>query len=161
MGEYVLGIIGAAAVIGIMENIVPQNGKTKSYMRLITALCLLCLVAKPLGSVLDSLPALFADATEQIAEGGEAARGEYEKILEGEIMDTVREQLRIAVKSELETEFKVQNCEVGVALVRVEGELRTQRAVITLMGRDIFKDPYAIEAHFEELLGCECVVVIG
>ena len=161
MGEYVLGIIGAAAVIGIMENIVPQNGKTKSYMRLITALCLLCLVVKPLGSMLDSLPALVADATEQIAEGSEAARDEYEKILEGEITDTVREQLSAAIESELETEFKVQNCEVGVALVRVDGELRIQRAVITLMGRDIFKDPYAIEEHFGELLGCECVVVIG
>ena len=161
MGEYVLGIIGAAAVIGIMENIVPQNGKTKSYMRLITALCLLCLVVKPLGSVLDSLPALFAGATEQIAEGSEAARDEYEKILEGEITDTVREQLRAAVKSELESKFKVENCEVGIALGRVDGELRVQRTVITLMGRDIFKDPYTIEEHFGELLECECMVVIG
>ena len=161
MGEYILGIIGAAAVIGIMESILPQNGKTKQYMRLITGLCLLCLVIKPLGTVLDALPTLFSEATENLAETENAARTEYEQILDGEITDTVRDTLRDAIMSELSTRFGVKNCEVGLSLICVEGELRVERAVITLMRTDIFKDPYAIENYFSDLLECQCVVVVG
>ena len=156
-----MGIIGAAAVIGIMEGILPQNGKTKQYMRLITGLCLLCLVIKPLGSVLEALPTLFAQATEDLAESENAARAEYERILDGEIADTVRDTLRDALKSELVTRFGVKNCEVGLSLARVQGELRVSRAVITLMGADIFKDPYVIENYFSDLLECQCIVVVG
>ena len=86
---------------------------------------------------------------------------EYERILDGEIADTVRDTLRDALKSELVTRFGVKNCEVGLSLVRVQGELRVSRAVITLMGADIFKDPYVIENYFSDLLGCQCVVVVG
>lgn len=161
MGEYVFGIIGAAAVIGIMENLVPQNGKTKNYMRLVTALCLLCLVIKPLSAVAQTLPALFSDAVEELAEEEDVTRSEYEAILEGEIADTVRAELRGAITEALEMRFGVTDCEVGVSLVRTDGELRAERAVITLMGKDIFKDPYAIEDYFGGLLGCECVVVVG
>lgn len=161
MGQYIYGIIGAAAVIGILESILPKGGKTAQYMKLITALCLLCLVIKPIGAVLDGLPDRLFDSMEGIVGEGETARSEYEAILDGEITETVREQLCGAVEEQLATRFSVSNCEVGASLVRKDGALTVTRVVITLMGRDIFKDPYAIETYFGDLLNCECVVVIG
>ena len=61
-----MGIVGAAAVIGMMEAILPQSGKTQNYMRLITALCLLCLVIRPLGEAMESLPDLFGEVSESL-----------------------------------------------------------------------------------------------
>ncbi len=160
MGQYVYGIIGAAAVIGVMESILPKGGKTKQYMKLITALCLLCLVIKPVGSFLDALPDLLAEGFEELSEGT-AARDEYEAILAGEIEEAVRDQLCGAITGELSTRFSVSNCEVGVALSREDGALTVRRVVITLMGKDIFKNPYEIEEYFGALLDCECIVAVG
>jgi hypothetical protein len=70
MGQYVMGIVGAAAVIGIMDAMIPQNGKTKGYMRLVAALCLLCLVVRPLGDVMESLPSLMGSVGELVDENG-------------------------------------------------------------------------------------------
>lgn len=156
-----MGIVGAAAVIGIMNAMIPQGGKTKGYMRLVAALCLLCLVVRPLGDVMESLPSLMGSVGELVDENGDTARGEYESILEGEIQETVRQTLCDAVKSQLATRFSVDNCQVGVSLVRENEELRVTRVLITLMGKDIFKNPHAIEAYFSDLLNCDCVVVIG
>lgn len=160
MGQYVYGIIGAAAVIGVMESILPKGGKTKQYMKLITALCLLCLVIKPVGAFLDALPDLLEEGFADLSDTT-AARGEYEAILEGEIADAVRGQLCDAVASELSTRFSVSNCEVGAALERTDGALTVRRVVITLMGKDIFKNPYEIEEYFGALLDCECIVTVG
>ena len=59
------------------------------------------------------------------------------------------------------TRFSVNDCEVGVALAREGEELHLARVIITLSGKDVFKNPYTIEEHFATLLGCECVVVVG
>lgn len=160
MGQYIFGIVGATAVIGVMESLLPKGSKTGAYMKLITSLCLLCLIIKPMGAFLDALPDRLVTGLEAVTDDA-AARSEYEAILEGEITAAVREQLCDAVKSELFTRFSVSNCEVGAALERREGALAVTRVVITLMGKDIFKDPYAIEKYIGALLDCECIVTVG
>lgn len=160
MGQYVYGIIGAAAVIGVMESILPKSGRTRQYMRLITALCLLCLIVKPIGTFLDTLPSLLSDEMEGIAEGG-GSRDGYESILDGQIEAVVRDELCAAVKEELSEHFSVGNCEVGATLVSTDGTPTLCRVVITLFGKDVFKNPYAIEEYFSDLLGCECIVTVG
>ena len=155
-----LGIIGAAAVIGIVETIAPHNGKTAGYMRLIAALCLLCVVIKPLGSAVTQIPELFEKMTDAAYEGSEERR-EYEDILTGEVEQIVRESVVGALKEQLRLQFGVENCEIGVSLAREGQGFRVEKAVVTLMGKDIFRDPYAIEAYVGDLLGCECATVIG
>ena len=160
MGQYVYGIIGAAAVIGVMESILPKSGRTRQYVRLITALCLLCLVVKPIGSFLESLPALLEDGMAGITEGV-GVRDEYETILSGQIEAVVRDELCAAVREELSARFSIESCEAGATLTRTDGVLSVSRVVITLFGKDVFKNPYAIEEYFSDLLGCECIVTVG
>ena len=160
MGQYVYGIIGAAAVIGVMESVLPKGGRTRQYMRLITALCLLCLVVKPIGTFLDALPALLSQSMEGITEGV-GSRDGYEAILEGQIEGVVRDELCAAVREELSSRFFVSECEVGISLVKGDGTLAVSRVVIALFGKDIFKNPYAMEEYFGDLLGCECIVTVG
>ena len=161
MEGYILGLVGAAAVVGIVESLVPPNAKTKRYVQLVTALCMVCLIVKPLASVASVLPDFFTEAIGEVTGDEQAARGEYEAILEGEITETVRNELVAAIGARLTERFRVTRCEVGVSLERVDGELRVGQVVVTLMGKDIFKDPYAIEDYLSDLLGCECIVVVG
>ena len=160
MGQYVYGIIGAAAVIGVMEGILPKGGRTRQYIRVITALCLLCIVIKPVGSFLEVLSSLLQDGMESLDEGL-AVRDEYEAILEGQIESVVRDELRAAICDEMSERFSIGNCEVGASLVRKDGVLSVDRVVITLFGKDVFKNPYEIEEYFSDLLDCECIVTVG
>ena len=162
MHQYIMGLVGAAAIIGIMENLLPSGAKTAPYIKLIAGLCLLCLAIRPISSALDSLPRLITGRVEELAEGGEsAARGEYESILNGQLEDVVREQLCAAIKQHLTEKFRVTSCEVGAELRSTAQGIEPVRIMITLMGKDIFKDPHAIEAYISDLLECECIVVIG
>ena len=155
-----MGIVGAAAVAGIAEHIAPQEGRLRGAVRLLSALCILCLVITPAKGVLEALPDLFADLSE-IGEGEAASRSEYEAILEGQIRETVQDELCLAVEKELAARFSVTRCEVGVMLTRADGELRVEKVVVTLLGNDIFKNPHAIEDYFSNLLSCPCIVTVG
>ena len=162
MHQYIMGLVGAAAIIGIAENLLPSGAKSTPYIKLIAGLCLLCLAIGPVSMALDSLPELVTGRVEELAEGGEdVARGEYESILNGQLEAAVREQLCTAIERQLVEKFRVTSCEVGVELRADTEGMEPVRVMITLMGRDIFRDPYVIEAYIGDLLECECVVVIG
>jgi hypothetical protein len=38
---------------------------------------------------------------------------------------------------------------------------KPQRVGVTLMGSDIFRDPYKIEEYIKNAFGCECITLIG
>lgn len=160
MNGYVYGIIGTAAVIGALESLLPKTGKTRPYVRLVAALCLLCVIVRPVGGFLSTLSDRLEDGF-SVSEGTSEERTRYEEILTGQVESVVREELQEAVAEALAERFSIQSCEVGVALARREEGLAVTRVVVTLTGRDVFKDPYAVEAYVSELLGCECITVIG
>lgn len=161
MGNYVLGIVGASAVIGIMEAILPKNSKTRLYVKLITSLCLLCLVIRPVGTVLRDLPDLLLGKIEEMTIEGEQENQEYGAILDGQIEETVKEQLELAIREILREKFSVRSCDVGTVLQKRDGAWKVVRVAITLTGKDIFRNPYTIEEAVSQLLDCECTVATG
>ena len=160
MGGYIYGIIVAAAVVGMAEALLPSGKKTRQYVRLMAALCLLCLALRPVSTFLSVLPERLLDGLSDIT-GEETAQSSYQSILEGEIRETVRAELEKAIRKDLAERFSVEHCDVGIALASHEGALSVERIVITLTGTDIFKNPHTIEEYFSELLDCECLAVIG
>ena len=160
MKQYVMGIVGAAVATGFLEHLVPVGSKARGYVRLLAAVCILCLLIRPVGDALDALPHLISDISD-MADVGETARSRYEDILEGEIRESVQTQLREAIARDLAREFGVTHAEVGVMLGREDGELRVQKVAVTLMGVDIFKNPHEIEDFFTNRLAAPCIVVVG
>lgn len=158
MGSYLVGVIGVALCVGILEEILPGGSGNRAYLRLLTGLCILAVMVAPLGALLGSLPGLLEDISISEAEG----EGEYDKILQGTVQEVVREQLREAILGSLSSEFSVDcnNAEVGILFGNGE-DMSLSRVVITLRGKDILKDPYEIEEYFGTLLGCECRVLAG
>lgn len=160
MGEYMIGVAGAALCVGVLEEILPDSYGSKAYVRLLTALCLLLLILAPVGRVLRALPEAFESLSGELEEEGEAAP--YEEILKQELAQTVQNEISEAVKRELATRFGVNGSKTDVGVLLSGGESFTvSRLVITLRGVDILKDPYEIEAYFSRLLSCECAVIVG
>ncbi len=151
MREYIMKVIGMAILVGLSEQFLPPNTKMRSYVRLFGSLCLLLLLIAPIGKITD-LPNLFEGFEVEISESSE-----YEKILEGSIKDTVRKEMSAALIKELGVGEETR---IGISFA--DGTpLRVKKVLITVTGRDIFKNPYEMEETVTRLLGCECVVVVG
>ncbi len=158
MGGYLMSVIGVALCVGLFEELLPSGSGSRTYLRLLGGLCILALMVTPLGRFLGSLPSLL----DEISVSEQDIENEYDKILQGTLRDSVREELKLAILSSLEREFSVRRERTEVGILFDEDEsLSPSRVVITLHGRDILKDPYKIEDYFEALLGCECMVLTG
>ena len=149
MSGYIYGLICVAAAIGIAEALVPESAKTRPYLKLIFGLALLLVVVRPLGELVRALPRVGDMLTVEDSE-----TENYEEIADGALADAYKK----GISDELEAAFGLSNFEVGVML---DGEKRPQKVTVTLMGKDIFRDPYKIEAHIGGAFGCECIVVTG
>ncbi len=152
MREYMMKVIGMAILVGLAEQFLPPNTKLRSYVRLFGSLCLLFILIAPLGRMVGTLPEWFEELEMETSE-----TGEYEKILEGSIKDTVRDELSAALIKKLGVSEETR---IGVSFE--DGTpLKVKKVIITVTGKDIFKNPYEMEETVTKLLGCECVVVVG
>lgn len=160
MRQYMMNVIGVAILAGLADQLISEKGRLREHVRLLLGLCLILVMLAPLGSALSSLPTQLENgmAALEDASGG----GEYDKILEGTLKEAVRQELVAALTEELEQEFGVNADTVRIGISFEEGEpLRLKKVLVTLTGRDIFRNPYTMEETLASLLGCECVVVIG
>ena len=149
MSVYIYGIICASVAIGIAELLVPESAKTRPYIKLIFSLALLAVIVKPLGELAEMLPTLGERIFAEEFDGGE-----YDEIADSQLGEAYRE----GIKKALGETFSLSNFDVGVLMGE---ERKPSRVIVTLMGNDIFRDPYKIEEYVGKAFGCECVVVIG
>ena len=149
MSAYVYGIICAALAIGVTESLLPESAKTRPYLKLIFGLALLLVIVRPLGELARMLPDLGGEIILEQAEDNE-----YAEIADEALGDAYRD----GIKTELEATFGLKDFEVGILM---GDDRRPKRITVTLMGSDIFRDPYKIENHLGGAFGCECIVVVG
>lgn len=149
MSAYIYGMICASLAIGVAELLIPENAKTRPYLKLIFGLALLLVIVKPIGKLAEMLPELGDKIFSQEFDGGE-----YEEIADGQLAEAYRK----GIAAELEATFGLNDFEVGVLMGE---DRRPTRVTVTLMGADIFRNPYKIEEHIASTFGCECLTVIG
>ena len=149
MSAYIYGIICASAAIGVAELLVPESAKTRPYLKLIFSLALLLVIVKPLGELAQMLPSFGDMIFDEKFESDE-----YAKIADEQLCEAYRE----GIKKALCKNFSLSNFDVGVIM---GGERKPLRVAVTLMGEDIFRNPYKIEEYVSGAFGCECIVVIG
>lgn len=149
MNAYVYGLICASLAIAVTELLIPENAKTRPYLKLIFGLAMLLTVIKPIGSSLELMPQL-----DQIISDDIGVTEEYEKIADGCLAEAYRD----AITAELEHSFGLSDFEVGVTM---GDDPRPAQVTVTLMGVDIFRNPYVIEQHISNAFECRCITVIG
>lgn len=149
MSAYIYGVICASLAVGAVEMLVPENTKTRPYLKLIFGLALLVVIVKPLGRLATELPNLEDKIFTE-----EFDVGKYDEIADEQLAESYKTGLEKAIAEE----FGLSNFEVGVIIGE---DRRPQRVVIALNGNDVLKNPYKIEEYVEENLKCECITVIG
>ena len=150
MRGYIVGIVSAALAIGVAECLIPDGAKTKIYLKLLFSLVLLLVVVKPLGNFISEAP----DFIDRLLYPNESEEEHYLEIAEGEMLEVYREKLYEG----LVEKFNLTDFSLGIKM----GEDRLIETVtVTLMGKDIFKNPILIENYVKEGTGADCIVIVG
>lgn len=163
MQTYLITLIAASMAVTLISLLAPsgERGGLVPYMRLFTALFLLCVLVSPIRGAITSLRELLNG--ELSLPGIDTPQEDsYREELESAMGAASTEYFAQALTRMLEGEFEI---ETGQIRCRVDweldnGQLSPCRVTVILSGRAIWKDAGAIERHVEELLGCECVSAI-
>ena len=162
MSGYVYSIVCIAAAGGIVCVVSPDSG-IKKHLKLVCALCLLCVMIAPTSNFINSLRDVFdIDGTGLLGESDGEVRDAYESIynryLEGGYSDNIGE----AVKDVLYEKMGVskENCRMLVQLSEKDGVREIRKITVILSGANVFKDPDQIKNTVFETFGCECECAI-
>ena len=163
MQTYVIQILTMSLLCSLVEMLSPVGEREglRRAVRLVAALCLLCLMIEPLAGVRDVLGTFDLGAW---AAGMEReAEEDYERLMEEKLTVVSREQVEGAVQELLREAFAVgeEECTVTVELEESGGTLAVRGVWIALRGRAVLCDPREIEAAVKERLGCPCTVSLG
>ena len=148
MRDYVYGIICVSVAIGVAELLIPENMKTKPYLKLIFGLAMLLVTVKPLGELVNLIPQIGESFFEESIENED-----YSEIA----TEQLAQAYKAGISKDLETSFGLSDFDVGVVLE----DNKPVKITVVLMGSDIFRNPYKIEEHIKNAFGCECITLIG
>lgn len=160
MGEYLISVIGASLVGGVITAALPDSGgggALKKYVGFIASLCVLCIIIAPAVRTLDAVSEFFGG-------GLDGWLCEYEQSYEDEyygyLVSYGRENAEDGVRELICREFSIdsEDCHVSTDVSESNGVLRLDRIRVMLSGSAIFKNPYEIEKYLTEIFECECIV---
>ena len=157
MKTYLLSLFAASLVIALVSILAPSNA-TK-YIKLISSLFFLCILAAPLPKLLDTLPDFFYEVTgdQEKDQMDESYQEKADQLLEGASKTYVAQMLTEL----LEQRFSIPTGEVRCVIQWEESEkAKPQKVTVILSGSAIWKNPETIEKTVTELLGCECITAI-
>ncbi|HHT53921.1 MAG TPA: hypothetical protein GX011_03175 [Clostridiales bacterium] len=159
MREYLMSVIGAALLVGVVGMIIPAGAGEglKRHVGLVGSLCVLCILISPATKVLGTLS--------EFSEGGwsgwfEESGEEYSRKYSDFLLSVGKENIERGIVALLGEKFGIpeSECSVTAEVRERDGELEVVRVTVVLTGKSVLRDPYAIEAYISGLLGCECIV---
>ena len=167
MREYVVSVVSFSSALGLVLLIVPDGVRSglKKHVRLIGALCLICLLISPASKLLDAFDKLSLGDISGLV-GNPVSDGlydKYEEIYNDYVNGSYGENVGDAVKDALFERFSIKrdNCRVMVDLFdNGDGISEPSKITVVLSGEGILSDPEKIKLFVSELFSCECAVAI-
>ena len=164
MKEYMASIIWVSIIAGIAEISAPSLGSMKKYVKLIGALCVVCVLVMPLVNFTGKSDKIFNTIKDELKSdiNNEEINKKYQEILYSYLNDYSENEFKEQINSILKDKFNIPYEEANITLfsVKKENGIYPDKIRIILSGKSIFKNPYNIEDYFENLIGCKCEVLI-
>lgn len=161
MKEYLTAIIIISIAICTFELLAPNNEK---MIRLIGALCVICVVIAPLNEIGEDFSSNFLeDLRDKLTEDTrEELEEEFSDILNKYLNEYSTEAYRTQIKELLLTNFDIpyNECEVKIFTQFTDNRLTVSEIQVLLQGSSIFKNPYEIEEYVSKISGSSCKVLI-
>ena len=155
-------IIITSICVGIYNIISPQFHGIEKYSKMIGMLVVVCVMVSPLKMLLNSFDKNgFENIQNSILGSEQTNKEEYDEIFNDYLNRFSIDEIKQEIKEILYENYEIpaQECEISV-FTKFDEKLQLSSIQILLSGKSIFKNPYVIEEHFKELLGCTCQVLI-
>ena len=162
MKNYLIMIIITSICVGIYNIISPQFHGIEKYSKMIGMLVVVCVMISPLKMLLNSFDKNgFENIQNSILGSEQTNKEEYDEIFNDYLNRFSIDEIKQEIKDILYENYEIpaQECEISV-FTKFDEKLQLSSIQILLSGKSIFKNPYVIEEHFKELLGCTCQVLI-
>ena len=162
MKEYIITLVGAALFCGFVEMLSPdgEGGGIKKHIKLLSSLCILCILIAPLVSFAQEVKAYDLGAA--LSEIGDETYDEkYDEICNKSIASYSESELGRICEERLMRELDVEQGGVRVD-VRTEYQndiLSVTLATVRIYPEALAKDPRDMERIVSEMLGCECEII--
>lgn len=155
MKAFWMTLVGVSLLSGALFVLCPKGHK--KYLRLLTGLCLLSVMAGPLLSLAD-------DGLSGLAEGlvpEEDALSNYDEIYNQTLLQADAAYLEELIEKQIEKSFSMdrESFFVTVSLVIEENKAVMKKTTVVLHGSAVAADPYPIIEKVEQMTEAPCVIV--
>ena len=165
MKEYILSLFALSVCCAIVELFAPagEGDGIGRHIKLMCALCLLCVSISPLLQFLGTLNTL----PERLGDWLSVRREEAEDIKqdwndrwqkESERIDVLFAEQTVAQMLCEQFSMSIQEC--GVQLALEDNGERIAHIRVALSGQSIWKDTHAMEEYLKQTFGCESTIYI-
>ncbi|MBO5845829.1 MAG: hypothetical protein J6Q77_04205 [Clostridia bacterium] len=164
MSKYIITLISLSVFSGVIHMLVPESSgdRLRGQIKLVTALCVLCIAIAPLAGLLKDIGGSDFDFFSKYTDK-EDLEMQYEDIFKDSVgrytaQDVARrsEEL-VCEKFGLDEE----DLSIRASVSELEGRLSVDSATVMLYSGAIMTDPREIAEYLESLLECECEIVYG
>lgn len=163
MKAYLIQIVTMSLLCGLVEMLIPAGEREglRRSVRLLTALCLMCLMISPLRETREFFRSLNLGTWARGVEG--EAQEEYERMMEQKLSAATREQLCEELYVMLDEQFDISRADCTLTVDFEEGDeaLKVRQVWIALHGKAVLRDPRTIETAVSGILNCPCTVSVG
>ena len=161
MREYIATLLCVGCVCGIAQMLSPlgKGGGIKRQMRLVSSLCLLCVVASPIGNILDLIKnedISWFDSFD-IKESEEKYEESFIEYVEEYNADLVSGHIRDDICERFEIE--VSDISARVSLSYVDNKCTIGSITVYIGKRAIDKNPHYIREYIKQRYGVECEII--
>ena len=164
MKEYLSSIIVISIGVSLFELLAPSDEGFLKYIRLIGALCLVCVMIGPLNAIGETLSDNFLeDLKDNLTNNSkEELEDQYNNLLNEYLNNYSVDSLNNQIEILLEENFGIprSECEVNTYTTFENGKLAITEIQILLSGNSIFQNPYTIEKYISNICTAECKVLI-
>ena len=164
MKDYIITLISVSIICGIVHILAPggTGEGVKKHVKLISSLCVLCIMIAPVGGFLESLEETEFKILGEYTQSDDQ-KNEYDKIYNDMISEYSAEQISKKSEEILRERFFLKEGDIRVTVCFSESESGTviSEVAVVLYSGAVGKNPREISACVEEILKCKCEIIYG
>ena len=161
MKAYLLSLLGAAFLAAAIGILTPEgtNGGIGKYVRLLSVLMIVCVIALPLPHAIADLRERLTDLTDQSPNGKDSFDARSQALLD----NASRAYFASSLTAHLAERFSLNSDEITCAIrwKEADGETLPESITLILSGSARWHDPHELENYVADLLGCPCNTAIA
>ena len=161
MKAYLISLLGAAFLAAMIGILTPEgsNGGIGKYVRLLSVLTIVCVIALPLPRAIADLRGRLTDLTDPSSNEKNAFDARSETLLD----HASRAYFASSLTAHLVERFSLRSDEITCAIrwKEVDGEALPESITLILSGSARWHDPHELETYVTDLLGCPCDTAIA